>query len=314
MVSIEDLAFGVVAGSPRALGRALSLVEAGDPLGRELLRQLPPRPGWLATVGITGPPGAGKSTLIEQVGLKLLSEGERVAVLAVDPTSPFSGGALLGDRLRMPRLAAAGAFLRSVATRGSLGGVSAACGDFLRLLRAAPFSWVLVETIGVGQDEVDVAGVVDTVVLLQVPGLGDEVQLAKAGVMEVAHVFVVNKQDRPGAKELVQQLQALVAPAPTDAWRPPVLPVTATTGEGVDALVAALRAHQEHLAANSRREALARQRVERQLRQVVGELVQARLARLGEVWEREVAAVLAGERDTLAAAEELVQFLGGREW
>jgi LAO/AO transport system kinase len=268
----------------------------------------------LATVGFTGPPGAGKSTLIEQVGLALVHQGERVAVLAVDPTSPFTGGALLGDRLRMPRLLEAGAFVRSVATRGSMGGLSTACGAFLRLLQAAPFTWVLLETIGVGQDEVDVAAEVDTVVLLQVPGLGDDLQLAKAGIMEIAHVFVVNKKDRPGAQELAQHLQAQLAQAPPGPWLPPVLQVAATTGEGVEELVGALRKHQEYLGQNARRQELARKRVERQLRALVGELLQARLKASEEVWEREVGAVLAGQRDLLAAAENLVQYLGGQKW
>jgi len=264
-------------------------------------------------VAFTGPPGAGKSTLVEQVGLFWQSRGEPVAVLAVDPSSPFSGGALLGDRLRMPRLVEAGGFVRSVATRGSLGGVSAACGDFLELLRAAPFAWALVETVGVGQDEVDVASMVDTVVLLQVPGLGDDVQLAKAGVVEVAHVFVVNKKDRPGAGELVQMLQGLVAQTPETSWRPRVLATVATTGEGVEALVQAIQEHQAHLAENHRRQELAQRRAERRLRALVGELVARRLEQLGPVWEQRVRQVAQGRLDAFAAACELVEYLGGKK-
>jgi len=310
--NMDALVQGVVAGSPRALGRALSLVERGGEAARELLRRLPAPSRWLPTVAFTGPPGAGKSTLVEQVGLFWQSRGEPVAVLAVDPSSPFSGGALLGDRLRMPRLVEAGGFVRSVATRGSLGGVSAACGDFLELLRAAPFAWALVETVGVGQDEVDVASMVDTVVLLQVPGLGDDVQLAKAGVVEVAHVFVVNKKDRPGAGELVQMLQGLVAQTPETSWRPRVLATVATTGEGVEALVQAIQEHQAHLAENHRRQELAQRRAERRLRALVGELVARRLEQLGPVWEQRVRQVAQGRLDAFAAACELVEYLGGK--
>lgn len=312
MDNLDALVRGVVEGSPRALGRALSLVERGGEAARELLRRLPAPSRWLPTVAFTGPPGAGKSTLVEQVGLFWQSRGEPVAVLAVDPSSPFSGGALLGDRLRMPRLVEAGGFVRSVATRGSLGGVSAACGDFLELLRAAPFAWALVETVGVGQDEVDVASMVDTVVLLQVPGLGDDVQLAKAGVVEVAHVFVVNKKDRPGTGELVQMLQGLVAQTPETSWRPRVLATVATTGEGVEALVQAIQEHQAHLAENHRRQELAQRRAERRLRALVGELVARRLEQLGPVWEQRVRQVAQGRLDAFAAACELVEYLGGK--
>ena len=314
MDNLDALVQGVVAGSHRALGRALSLVEQGDETARELLRRLPTTSRWLPTVGFTGPPGAGKSTLVEQVGLFWQSRGQPVAVLAVDPTSPFSGGALLGDRLRMPRLVEAGGFVRSVATRGSLGGVSAACADFLELLRAAPFAWALVETVGVGQDEVDVASLVDTVVLLQVPGLGDDVQLAKAGVVEIAHVFVVNKKDRPGATELLQMLQGLVSQVPETAWRPRVLATAATTGEGVEALVQAIQEHQTHLAENHRHEQLAQSRAERRLRSLVGELVTRRLAQLGPLWEQKVREVAEGRVDAFAAACQLVEYLGGKRW
>lgn len=308
-MELEDLVRGVVAGSPRSLGRALTLVENGGRPARELLRRLPRRESWLPTVGFTGPPGAGKSTLIEQVGLRLHERGERVAVLAVDPSSPFSGGALLGDRLRMPRLVAAGGFVRSVATRGALGGIAVACADFLEVLRAAPFSWVLLETVGVGQDEVDVASVVDTVVLLQVPGLGDDVQLAKAGVVEIAHVFVVNKKDRPGAAELVSMLENLLPPPTPGLWRPRVVPAAATTGEGVEEVVAALEEHQRFIAGQDQRRALARQRAETRLAALLAGLVGQRARQHAEAWEKAVAAVAEGREDALTAAEGLLQYL-----
>jgi len=312
VAELEAVLRGVVAGSPRALGRALSWVENGHEAGRELLRLLPRRQGWLPTVGFTGPPGAGKSTLVEQVGLRLQARGERVAVLAVDPSSPFSGGALLGDRLRMPRLVAAGGFVRSLATRGALGGLAAACADFLEVLRAAPFSWVLVETVGVGQDEVDVASVVDTVVLLQVPGLGDDVQLTKAGVMEIAHVFVVNKKDRPGAMDLVRMLESLLPPPEADLWRPPVLPVAATTGEGVEELVAALEEHQRFLAARGQHRELSRQRAERRLSAILADLLVREIKGQTEAWQLAVAAVAEGREDPLTVAEKLLQCQWGK--
>lgn len=309
MEQFEALIGGVVAGDYRAIGRALSLVEEGQ--GRQLLGALPRRQSWLPTVGFTGPGGAGKSTLIERVGLQLIGQGEKVAVLAVDPTSPFSGGAFLGDRMRMSKLVEAGAFVRSVATRGSLGGVSAACGGFLRLLQAAPFTWVLLETVGVGQDEVEVASMVDTVVLLQVPGLGDEVQLAKAGIMEVAHIFVVNKKDRPNAAELAKMLESLLEQAPPAGWVPPVIQVAATTGEGVQALVQALEEHQRHLAEDDRRQELLRNRIARQLKALVGELLWLELAAFQEVWHRQVEAVAAGQEDEESAAQTILQYLRG---
>lgn len=307
-MELEALVHGVTVGSPRALGRALTLVERGGNLGRELLRRLPRREGWLPTVGFTGPPGAGKSTLIEQVGLALQQRGERVAVLAVDPSSPFSGGALLGDRLRMPGLVAAGGFVRSAATRGALGGLTAACADFLEVLRAAPFTWALVETVGVGQDEVDVASVVDTVVLLQVPGLGDDVQLAKAGVMEIAHVFVVNKKDRPGAAELVTMLESLLPQPAPGVWRPRVLTTQASTGEGVAALVAALEDHQRFIADNGQRETLAWQRAERRLTALLTDLAVRRARRDARAWQGAVAAVVDGREEAHAAAEKLLEW------
>ncbi len=310
MWELEELVAGVTAGSPRALGRALSLVENGTDAGRELLKLLPRRRGWLPTVGFTGPPGAGKSTLIEKVGLALAERGERVAVLAVDPSSPFSGGALLADRLRMARLAAAGGFVRSAATRGALGGLAAACADLLEVLRAAPFTWVLVETVGVGQDEVDVAGLVDTVVLLQVPGLGDDVQLAKAGVMEIAHVFAVNKKDRPGAAELAQTLTSLLPHEAPSGWLPPVVTVAAITGEGVEELMAAVEAHQRFLGEHGRRPLLARERAERRLAALLSDLVVRRAREGRKIWEDAVAAVASGQIDPFSAAERLLQCLG----
>ena len=267
----------VLAGQPRAVGRALSAVERGGDEAERLLGELRGRAGAVRTLGITGAPGVGKSTLVQTLGLQLLERGERVAVLAVDPSSPFSGGALLGDRVRMPDLSAHGAFVRSMATRGALGGVAAATADALDVLAAAGYGWVVVETVGVGQDEVDVAGVVDTVVVVTVAGLGDEVQAAKAGLLEIAHVFAVNKADRPGADGEVAALESMLAMAPEAEWAPPVLPLSAMTGEGIAELLEAVVAHQAHLDSDGRRAALRRGRAERRIARVLEDLVWRRV-------------------------------------
>ncbi len=271
----------VLQGQPRAVGRALSAVERGGAEAERLLAELRGHADAVRTLGITGVPGVGKSTLVQTLGLQLLERGDRVAVLAVDPSSPFTGGALLGDRVRMPDLSARGAFVRSMATRGALGGVAAATADALDVLAAAGYGWVVVETVGVGQDEVDVAGVVDTVVVVTVAGLGDEVQAAKAGLLEIAHVFAVNKADRPGADGEVAALESMLAMAPEAGWSPPVLPLSAMTGEGIAELLEAVAAHQAHLDADGRRAALRRARAERRIARVLEDLVWRRV-RAGE--------------------------------
>ncbi|HUK13987.1 MAG TPA: methylmalonyl Co-A mutase-associated GTPase MeaB, partial [Thermoanaerobaculaceae bacterium] len=231
----------------RGVAKALSLVERGGEEAEALLRSLQGRVGPARTIGVTGPPGVGKSTLVQALGIELLRGGGRVAVLAVDPSSPFTGGALLGDRLRMPELVARGGFVRSMATRGALGGLAVAASDAVDVLDAAGFASVLVETVGVGQDEVDVAGEVDTVVLVTTAGSGDEVQAAKAGIMEIGHVFAVNKADLPGADAQVAALEAALSLAPRAEWEPRVVPVSAARGSGIGELLAEVRRHQAFL-------------------------------------------------------------------
>ncbi|HWC10322.1 MAG TPA: methylmalonyl Co-A mutase-associated GTPase MeaB [Acidimicrobiales bacterium] len=259
-------------GEQRALARLLSLVERGDEEAIAVARGAPSHPtAWV--VGLTGAPGAGKSTLAAALVGFLRRAGDPVAVLAVDPSSPISGGALLGDRVRMqawatdPRV-----FVRSLASRGTPGGLSPAVPDAVRLLAAAGWPWVLVETVGVGQGEVDVAAVADTTVVLVAPGWGDDVQAEKAGLLEVADVFVVNKADQPGAGEARAHLEGMVALAPAlrgpkavapglrgpnavvaEGWRPPVVEATATTGAGVEELWSAVGRHREWLAAGGQR-------------------------------------------------------------
>jgi LAO/AO transport system kinase len=233
------LADRVRAGDAQAVARALSLIEAQAPEAAALMGAIGPHAGRALVLGVTGAPGAGKSTLVDQLVRLFRARQARVAVLAVDPSSPFTGGAILGDRVRMQSHADdAGVFIRSMATRGQLGGLAGATANAARLLDAAGFDVVIVETVGVGQAEVDVAGIADMSVVVVAPGAGDDVQAMKAGVMEIADAFVVNKADRDGADRAAAAIEGVLALRSwTDAWKPPVLTTIATTGEGVDALM-----------------------------------------------------------------------------
>ncbi len=308
-MSIEALRDGVRSASPRALARALSIVENGGPEARELLAAVRPVPANVWIIGITGPPGSGKSTLVEELGGELAARDGRVAVLAVDPSSPFSGGAVLGDRLRMSGLAGrSGCFVRSMATRGALGGLAAAAADAIDLFAVAGFPVVLVETVGTGQDEVDVMHVADTVVLTVPPGLGDDIQVAKAGIMEIAHVFAVTKADLPGADEVAAHLTAMLDLLAPETWRPPVVPVSALKHEGIDALTAALSGHDRYMAAPGRRQAVRRARAARRLERAIQSLLWEQIeTRGGETLDRAIASVASGDTDPYSAAEELLK-------
>jgi len=307
------LAAQLPGGGVRRVARALSLVERGGPEAEALMAALPAPPAPARVVGITGGFGAGKSTLVEALGVQLLAAGARVAVVAVDPSSPFSGGALLGDRVRMNQLTAGGGFVRSMATRGVLGGLSAAAADAVQVLEASGYDWILVETVGVGQDEVEVAAEVDTVVVLLPPGSGDEIQTAKAGLLEIADVFVVNKADQPGADAVVRALGAMLDLAPERGWRPPVLPAVARTGEGIGTLVAALEDHAGFLTLSGDRASRRRVRLRRRFERVVQSMLLQR-ARTGDVggWDALAAAVEDGRRRPVEAAREVVARLTGR--
>jgi LAO/AO transport system kinase len=301
-------AAGLLAGDARGVAKALSVVERGGREAEELLRGLRGRLGHARTVGITGAPGVGKSTLVQSLGLALLGRGERVAVVAVDPSSPFSGGALLGDRVRMPALLAAGGFVRSMATRGALGGLAVAASDALDVLDAAGFEWLLLETVGVGQDEVDVAGEVETVVVVTVAGLGDDVQAAKAGVMEIADVFAVNKADKPGVEAQVMAIEGMLALAPPAEWRPPVVPTTATTGEGVEGLLTAMLEHQRFLDRGEHRQEAHRRRARRRVERLLTALIQERMRSMdAEALSAVFAEVGEGTVDPYTAARRLLE-------
>jgi LAO/AO transport system kinase len=249
LTSSSSLGDRVVAGDARAIARAISLVEDEDPASAELVRSIFAHTGRAYLVGVTGPPGAGKSTLVDRLSAELRRRRITVGIIAVDPTSPFSGGAVLGDRVRMQSHAAdEGVFIRSMATRGHLGGLARTTGDAALVLDAAGREMILIETVGVGQDEVEIVRTADLTVVTLVPGTGDEVQALKAGIMEIADIFVVNKADREGADRLVAAIEANLGlhTYAADEWRPPIIKTVATTGSGVADLVGAISRFREH--------------------------------------------------------------------
>jgi LAO/AO transport system kinase len=297
------------AGDRSALARLLSIIERGGDDARAVGRAMHGHGGDAYTVGLTGSPGAGKSTLTSALVDVVRAQGGRVAVLAIDPSSPFSGGAILGDRVRMGDHALDdGVFIRSMATRGHLGGLAVAAPEAVRVLTAAGYPWVLLETVGVGQVEVEVVGQADTTLVVVTPGWGDAVQANKAGLMEIADVFVVNKADRPGADDAARDLDRMLDMAAGDGWRPPVVLATATTGEGVREVWDAVADHRVHLEASGgladRRRTRAGEEV---TRLVAARLLEQARGTTASPRARELAdAVAAGELDPWSAADELL--------
>jgi LAO/AO transport system kinase len=240
---MKDWARRILAGDLRALSRAATQIENRNPKADALLKELFPHTGKATIIGITGSPGAGKSTLVDKITQELRRENKQVGIIAVDPTSPYTGGAILGDRIRMlGHHADPGVFIRSMATRGWLGGLAAATTDMALLLDASGHEVVLIETVGVGQDEVEIAKLADVTVVVLVPGMGDDVQAIKAGIMEIADVFVINKSDQPGADRLEREIKAIQSLSTRkDGWVPPIVPAVATDGQGITEALAAVR-------------------------------------------------------------------------
>ena len=304
--SLESWAEKITAGDRRALARAISAVENGEESGTALLKML-----FGKAAQSYGSPGSGKSTLVEKLALEYRRAGLRVGILAVDPTSPFSGGAILGDRIRMQSLSGDnGVFIRSMATRGQLGGLAPTAHDVVTILEAAGCQLVLVETVGVGQDEVEVARLADATVLLLVPGMGDDVQTFKAGVMEIADLFVINKADRPGADRVEQEITSLLSIANrNDLWQPPILKTVATSGEGISSMREAIERFRHfaetHTLDKTRRREKWRARLLAMLRQRLFEKALAERLQNGTI-ELYLDQVVERRRDPHSVVEELV--------
>ena len=256
-VDVDSWAAQIRTGDVRAISRAITAIEDHDPQSEELLKQIFPHTGRAYVLGVTGAPGTGKSTLVDRLAAHYRRAGDAVGIIAVDPTSPYTGGAILGDRIRMQGHASdAGIFIRSMATRGSLGGLARTTGDAALVLDAAGKQFVLVETVGVGQDEVDIVRLADCTLVLLVPGLGDDVQNMKAGLMEIADIFVLNKSDREGADRLEAELEAMLELAPErNGWKPRIVRTVATENKGVDEVVRAITAYREHFDRSADRQA-----------------------------------------------------------
>ena len=293
------------------MARLISMVEDGSPQLREVMAALLPHTGHAQVVGITGSPGVGKSTATSALVAELRKADKRVGVLAIDPSSPFSGGALLGDRVRMQDHATdPGVYIRSMASRGHLGGLSWTTPQALRVLDAAGCDVVIVETVGVGQSEVEIAGLADTTLVLMAPGLGDGIQAAKAGILEVGDVYVVNKADREGAEQVRRELRSMVAlgDRPAEGWKPPIVLTVATSGRGLDEVVAEIDRHRAWLEGSG-------ELAKRRTRRAREEIEAIAIAALRERWESVsghedldalAAAVASHDTDPYAAADELL--------
>ena len=311
-VPVNDWADKVLHGDIRAISRAITAIENHSPESEQLLKQLFPHTGQAYLTGVTGAPGTGKSTLVDRLAAVYRKRNERVGIVAVDPTSPYSGGAILGDRIRMQGHAGdAGIFIRSMATRGFLGGLARSTAEVALLLDAAGKRQVLIETVGVGQDEIDIVRLADCVLVVLVPGLGDDIQNMKAGLMEIGDIFVLNKADRDGADRLQEQLHAMLSlVTPRDGWHPPVVRTVATENRGIEDLAAAVDNFRKHFDSTGERQ---KKHIEHWKNRLI-EMLESRLlekvlgGKHGEARLREVAAAVAARKlDPFSAVSELLK-------
>src|SRR5215218_3204931 len=313
MLQDQNLVEKLLKGETRAIARAITRVENGAKDAAELMKSVFPQTGRALVIGITGAPGAGKSSLVDKIAFHYKDKGERVGIICVDPTSPFSGGAILGDRIRMATLGLdKNVFIRSMATRGNLGGLSRATADAVAILDAAGFDKIIVETVGVGQDEVEIVKTADVSVVVLVPGMGDDIQAIKAGIMEIGDVFVINKADREGVLRTQKELESLLGLAHRpDFWNPPIVKTIATESKGIEDLAAAIESYLEFIekeiaAGMERRKSIARWRVLELLQE---RLVRDFLKRNGtSEWLESVSAKIAvKESDPYSAVEEVLR-------
>jgi len=309
----DQLIEGVFSGNPRSIARAISLVESNAPGSAEMMKAIYARTGKAFVIGITGSPGAGKSSLVDKLAIFYRDQGEKVGILCVDPSSPFSGGAILGDRIRMSALGVdKNVFIRSMATRGNLGGLARATVDAVAILDAAGYEKIIVETVGVGQDEVEIVKTADASVVVLVPGMGDDIQAIKAGIMEIGDIFVINKADRDGVLRTQKELEALLSLAHRpDLWNPPIVKTVATENKGIEELAAAIAQYAAFISdrpesSQDRRISIARWRItelfrERLLREALAE------DSTGEKLENLAREVAEKRRDPYSAVDELVK-------
>ena len=311
-MTVQKLTDGVLNGETRSIGRAITLVENGGSDAGELMKKVFPQTGKASVIGITGSPGAGKSSLVDKLALYYKNDGQRIGIVCVDPSSPFSGGAILGDRIRMATLGLdKNVFIRSMATRGNLGGLARATVDAVAILDAAGFDKVIVETVGVGQDEVEIVKTADVSVVVLVPGMGDDIQAIKAGIMEIGDVFVINKADREGVLRTQKELEALLSLAHRpDLWDSPIVKTIATESRGIEDLVTAIASYLEFQSSgsstNERRHAIARWRLTELLRE---RLLSDLMSRNGTSDKLDELAIQVAEKktDPYSAVEELVR-------